>query len=349
MTPSTEDLLAQKKLPPRPTEISEDYEVEILEQRFQAAGQSSGLSDISPASSRGSSIDIDRTNDDADPSKSQITPLGSGTSTPGSLSSNLRMLHHNLETRLQPFWSSALGARAVRVSIFASPPDMKSRQVSGTEDGDHRYITSEEITTAPDGSFQNKLRIKWEDLCVHPLAVHMAFDESVHEYDFYATAEILPIPESPQSSASSLSADHEKHQYGYTQYKQRPTEGITQQPQSRSRLSPYSASPAPQPPPIAHPKTTLRISLTHSPIRVISDIDDTVKLSNVLGGARAVFHAVFVKDLKDSTIPGMGEWYTQMWQHGVRFHYVVSQLFCCCRLWSSKGVNATKLTVEWSI
>ena len=71
----------------------------------------------------------------------------------------------------------------------------------------------------------------------------------------------------------------------------------------------------------------MSIPITHSPIRVISDIDDTVKLSNILGGARAIFQNVFVKDLKENIIPGMGEFYTKMWERGVRFHYVVSFFF----------------------
>jgi len=77
--------------------------------------------------------------------------------------------------------------------------------------------------------------------------------------------------------------------------------------------------------PTALPLTSLiRIPITHSPIRVISDIDDTVKFSGILSGARAVFHNVFVKDLRENVIPGMGEWYAEMWSRGVRFHYVVS-------------------------
>ncbi|KAL1748148.1 hypothetical protein HDZ31DRAFT_30199 [Schizophyllum fasciatum] len=65
-----------------------------------------------------------------------------------------------------------------------------------------------------------------------------------------------------------------------------------------------------------------RIRLTHSRLRVISDVDDTVKRANVTEGARAVFHTVFVKELSDIVIPGMGEWYESMFQRGVRFHYV---------------------------
>ena len=66
------------------------------------------------------------------------------------------------------------------------------------------------------------------------------------------------------------------------------------------------------------------ITLSHAPIRVISDIDDTIKMSDILSGARTVFRNVFARDLEDAIIPGMAEWYTDMWNKGVRFHYVVS-------------------------
>jgi len=70
-------------------------------------------------------------------------------------------------------------------------------------------------------------------------------------------------------------------------------------------------------------RSQVQIPITHCPIRVISDIDDTVKDSGILNGARVVFHNVFVKDLRDCVVEGMGEWYTEMWKKGVRFHYVV--------------------------
>jgi len=71
------------------------------------------------------------------------------------------------------------------------------------------------------------------------------------------------------------------------------------------------------------PTNTIHIPITHSVVRVISDIDDTVKVSRVIDGARAIFNQVFVKDLEDSVIPEMGDWYDTMWKRGVRFHYVV--------------------------
>ncbi|KAH9072238.1 hypothetical protein EDB83DRAFT_2517013 [Lactarius deliciosus] len=45
-------------------------------------------------------------------------------------------------------------------------------------------------------------------------------------------------------------------------------------------------------------------------------------MSGVTRGARTVFRNVFVKDLNENVIPGMGEWYSKMWSLGVRFHYV---------------------------
>lgn len=71
------------------------------------------------------------------------------------------------------------------------------------------------------------------------------------------------------------------------------------------------------------PTTSIHVPITHSIVRLISDIDDTVKVSRVVDGPRAIFNQVFVKDLEDTIVPGMGEWYESMWKRGVCFHYVV--------------------------
>jgi phosphatidate phosphatase APP1 len=42
----------------------------------------------------------------------------------------------------------------------------------------------------------------------------------------------------------------------------------------------------------------------------------------VLSGARSVFYNVFVRELDESLIPEMADWYNEMWTRGVRFHYV---------------------------
>ncbi|KAJ6625845.1 hypothetical protein B0H10DRAFT_1782443 [Mycena sp. CBHHK59/15] len=269
LTPSTEDLLASVKLPPRPTEISEDFEVEALERQFQriSSGSQSSLDDSA-------SIDIDF----------ESPPPFVGSS---SLPNDIRRLHRNLETRIQPFWSSVLPSRTVRLNLFVSPlegNDGQPRHNSAKEQDaiDHGPVATRDVTTAVDGSFQVRIRVTWEEMCQHPGALHISFGDPEVEHELLVAATLLPPP-----LAASTSTPNLHH----------------------------------QPPPPLETKT-LHITLTNSPIRVISDIDDTVKVANVISGARAIFHNVFVKDLKDIIVPGMGEWYTSMWQRGVRFHYV---------------------------
>lgn len=56
-------------------------------------------------------------------------------------------------------------------------------------------------------------------------------------------------------------------------------------------------------------------------VSLISDIDDTVKRSNIAMGAREIFRNTFVRDLADLTIDGVREWYRIMHEMGVKMHY----------------------------
>lgn len=56
-------------------------------------------------------------------------------------------------------------------------------------------------------------------------------------------------------------------------------------------------------------------------VSLISDVDDTVKRSNISGGAREIFRNTFVRDLADLTVEGVKEWYNEMYKHGVSIHY----------------------------
>ncbi|TFK39506.1 hypothetical protein BDQ12DRAFT_712190 [Crucibulum laeve] len=303
LTPSTEELLAQVHLPPRPTEITEDFEIEALERQLLRAKIANEEEAESPTSSPPSSTYAAPTTK---------PPLLEANSTPAEV---LRRLHANLESRLQPFWSSVLSARTVRLYLFASPhqnPPLSSSSAMDLLDEmhaeekihgeqSHSALAWQDVTTAVDGSFQARFRVNWDQLCHHPRALHIAFGESVEEHDLVVVAELLPPPLSPKS------AQAQAHPYAPN--------------------TPRNGSPSDDAAPLTHSRPipvpmAIRIPITHSPIRVISDIDDTVKQSNILSGARAVFHNVFVKELKDNVIPGMGEWYTGMWTRGVRFHYV---------------------------
>jgi phosphatidate phosphatase APP1 len=57
-------------------------------------------------------------------------------------------------------------------------------------------------------------------------------------------------------------------------------------------------------------------------ISVISDIDDTIKHTAMLSGAREAFRNAFLRNLDDLVIDGVQDWYSQLAKLGVEFHYV---------------------------
>ncbi|KAI0468392.1 hypothetical protein F4859DRAFT_213650 [Xylaria cf. heliscus] len=72
-------------------------------------------------------------------------------------------------------------------------------------------------------------------------------------------------------------------------------------------------------------------------ISLISDIDDTIKLSNIALGAKEIFRNTFVRELKDLTIDGVKDWYNSLHDMGVRIHY------CSNSPWQLYPVLATYL------
>lgn len=280
-------LRASSQLPALPDEMDEESEIAALERQFRDME----ADDISTTS---------LPSDGLDPGASPVYP---NRPPPNGVapteSSDLQRWHANLEARLHPFWSSALSSRTVRMSLYISDPlgsdSSNTTDESGYTDGssreDRSSIVSQNVFTSADGAFQAQFVIPWETLCVHPGALQIIFSEPGTELDLFILAELMPPP-SPANSGSSSPA------YG------------------------------PTPTYFPMPTTTcsIPVTLSYSKVRLISDIDDTVKLSHILSGARAVFHNVFVKELKENVIDGMGDWYTAMWERGVRFHYVVSLL-----------------------
>ena len=226
-------------------------------------------------------------------SHTHLRPSFSGTS-----HLHIHRWHTNLETRLQPFWAGVISNRAVRVSVRPHF-DLTEAEVNSTSSSEldilEQPLASYEAMTDADGAFKIRFVIPWESLCTHPKGAPVAFLDPNREHDFSVTAELMPpLPPLPSPSTPNI-----------------PTEPHPVFPPPHLTLAPIA-------------KASERVPLTYSPIRVISDIDDTVKHSGIHCGARAVFHNVFVKDLEENLIPGMGEWYSEMWRRGVRFHYVVS-------------------------
>ena len=70
-------------------------------------------------------------------------------------------------------------------------------------------------------------------------------------------------------------------------------------------------------------------------ISLISDIDDTVKHTSILSGARELFRNTFVRDLKGMSITGVKEWYTALASMGISIHYVSNAPYQCWPIVSS--------------
>ncbi|EIN09461.1 hypothetical protein PUNSTDRAFT_143017 [Punctularia strigosozonata HHB-11173 SS5] len=283
LSPSTEELLKQIHLPPRPTEITEESEVQALEDHFRNLDFDtiSTGSDTSSMMSRSSS-----SSSAISSSPSTLSEPSGYAVSPGGFKSSLHQLHFNLEQRLQPFWSSTLPNRPVRLTLFTGPC---SQDHPEADQRGHKPLAVQKVKTAADGSFQWRFSVPYERMCTHPGALEVVFGDPTVEHNFYVLAELLPPPPPEQV----------------------PTTYAARQPPQHVHASSEPTA-----------KAQIQIPLSHCPVRVISDIDDTVKMSSIISGARAIFHNVFVKDLKDLIIPGMGEWYTWMWKRGVRFHYV---------------------------
>jgi len=322
-TISTEESLNEVDIP----QVSEEFG--ILDQHFQSLS----LDDSENKDQAGSDTFIAT-------SHSPSMHLPKRFDTPADV---LHKLHYNLESRLRLFWSSILPSRTVRLHLFA-PSRSSSTSDSETNVLEHRPLASQDVETSVDGSFGAKFRISWKDLWQHPSGVDIAFCDLHEEFDLLVVAELLPPP--PSSSASSstllhgtsppsqpqsqntLSHSHwhyRSHHYPHLHNIFTALPGLPTL-ASLHLSPPYSALSC-----FLMPTSTacdhITTPITHTPIRVISDIDDTIKYSGVTEGARIAFHNVFVRELKDGVIPGMGEWYTNMWNKGVRFHYVVNNFF----------------------
>ncbi|KAG8847140.1 hypothetical protein FRB96_001658 [Tulasnella sp. 330] len=198
----------------------------------------------------------------------------------------LARYHANLDKRLQPFWSSNLANRSVRLTVFIQSSDPKETY-DQEEAGPLSRIV---IRTDPQGYFTYRFRIDYETLCTYPGAKGLVFageDPSI-EHSLVMRADLLP-PEGVQQT-----------------YKE--------------ALAPVSSD-------SSSVSTEIRVTLTAARVRLISDIDDTVKRLDFLKGAKAIFRNTFVHPLEDLIVPGMAEWYTRMSKMGVNFHYVSNSPF----------------------
>ncbi|KAG9128563.1 hypothetical protein FRC07_003452 [Ceratobasidium sp. 392] len=305
--PSTDDLAEELArmgvvLPPRPDDITEETENRTLNVGTQPRVERTkdtrivdygGPSPISGLSTPTTEFSFNNAR------SSTAGSFTSGRSNTGITSINpgmevgiLRQLHANLEARLQPFWSSKLEHRAVRLSLYARSPHV-IESPERTRPQHSAPIATVQVQTAMQGYFSHKFRISFEELCTHDQALHIAFGDHVEEHLLYVRAELLPslYAENLDEAATRIARGFDNGGTG-------------------SKNSNDSVH------------TEGEVPLCSARVRVISDIDDTVKISEVLMGVRAIFHNVFVRHLDELVVPGMPEFYSKLASQGAKFHYV---------------------------
>ena len=319
LSKSTEDLLRLAELPPPPDEMSDEMEKKILASRsllldplepprphFASRSESappletSKWLDDAPVATPGfynlptsSSLSLSSTASSRSTSStnSQVS-LSNTTSLAAMSPQELIRLHANFDSRLQPFWGSTVTNRMVRITLFTSA-------ISGDHlDHAHGPLETVVVKLTDQGYFGHLFHIPYETICTHPGGIHIAFGDPSTEHMLVVLAELLPLPQDAFSSSPNSS----------------PRSSNDFRPAFQSTLH------------YAVPKAQLPIPITDARVRLISDIDDTIKVSNILQGARAVFKNVFVRDLEELSVPGMARWYTALSERGVRFHYVVRGL-----------------------
>lgn len=236
----------------------------------------------------------------------------------------LAILHANLDARLQPFWSSILPNRTVRISIFVSEHQASNEQSTArNSDSDNLKpvpLAVAEVQTNPQGYFSQGFNIPFDDICTHPPALPIAFGDPLVEHYLVIQADLLPVePQGlvrPPSNPLDARPPSPAVSVRSTRSERMPQpERFLELPSSTSAsFSAPATPPYPYQQPSASvsqtsirppPSVQLRIPITSARVRLISDIDDTIKRTDVLLGVKAIYRNVFVKGLSDLIVPGM--------------------------------------------
>ena len=246
------------KLTPTPAEITDETELEVLEAHFRKVSTSSSSyssedegdsetwrKDHSPydeptlkglstfeSDSYNLSPEMKSTEPKSAPaSHLSFTPHASTVRSPQPPSSfpeqiidyAAQQLHANLDARLQPFWSSAIANRVVRLSVFC-PRDgntpSKAQGFMTGQDADQEPLASQDVVTSPQGAFQTTFSIPWERLATHPPALHVAFGDHNVEYPVIVQAEMwtsTPAFPPPSSSSSVLYSPYRRNDISRSQ------------------------------------------------------------------------------------------------------------------------------------
>lgn len=96
----------------------------------------------------------------------------------------LKLAHEYLDTRLRPFWSTALPNRRVALSLYTVKLiDSKPVPEPGPELFEQEPLMRTTFTTNSQGVFIHHFVIPWERICTHPESIGLAFSEDPQNSD----------------------------------------------------------------------------------------------------------------------------------------------------------------------
>jgi hypothetical protein len=269
-----------------------------------------------------------------------------------------------MDLRLAPFWSSVLAYRRVAISMYPVPlkrddaPPHPDAELFAQEP-----LVRTTFTTNAQGHFSHNVVVPWERICTHPQSLPMAFaDDPANDrtdWGVIVRAELLaeegPSRLKPASGTVDAFGPAERARSRSATASPGPGPGsgaghatpgggmdkaLPYVPRRVSGANSFFSS-AEEPNrndgdgeteqglmglgrTMVESWTVVDISRPGG-IRIVSDLDDTVKHTDILSGPREVFRNVFCRDLNDSCVPGINGLYTELHRIGLSgLHFVVS-------------------------
>ncbi|KAI7936579.1 hypothetical protein MJO28_015478 [Puccinia striiformis f. sp. tritici] len=242
---------------------------------------------------------------------------------------DLQTLHFNLKERLHSFFSQKSESSQVRLKLFGvcssratggtiskslfrsriEAPNLLTPELAPDEFiiNNGRPLLTQVITTKPGGVWSDKLILPWQTIETH-LRVNQLQNST-------------STTQSPDTGIIRLRIEAEliKDESMITNptYSKVP-ESSSSDPLKKDQI--YARQ-------LSLGKNQLVMELDVIPalaesVHVISDIDDTIKHTNVLGGLKAVFKNVFLAGFDQVAIVGMAEWYQSLQELGCWMHYI---------------------------
>lgn len=272
----------------------------------------------------------------------------------------LQALHKNMEERLAGFRSS-VSVRRVQVSIYLVAPGENSQQsdpIQFTPGPNDEPLMTSVFTTTPQGLFAQRMMIPWERLKSVRQADNLATDDQTltNGYGLYIRAELLSEggPSQLPATASSIApASSPQFSQPTLVAEPSPVPPVASKTDDganaffSSTAKPLHRGSGGEPGALqALGKTDVtasvftKISLPGG-VRIISDLDDTVKYSNILGGAREAFR--YAEQLFSIRHGGSNPLSPEMLSAGPWKNWGLTEWRRCIKSWPRREWLATTL------